>query len=116
MFDLCYVLCSSLPCFYLSLRRQWTYDTWWAAMTPDREFPAELRRIINAIFGEVCVRARRLDAKSLIIRCGTLTPWAMATGCDGQNVRVHVCMACCTPELHLQVRARLSNRHGWQRG
>ncbi len=47
---------------------QWIYDTWWAAMTPDKEFPAELRRIINSMLGEICVRARRLDARSLIIR------------------------------------------------
>ena len=47
---------------------QWVYDTWWSALTPDRQFPAEVRRLANALFGEICERARRPGVRNVLVR------------------------------------------------
>ncbi|KAL6750227.1 PXA domain-containing protein [Haematococcus lacustris] len=51
-----------------SIVQQWVYDTWWAGLTPDTEFPAAVRLALNNAFGAVCMRARRLDLGSLLVR------------------------------------------------
>eukprot|EP00798_Chlamydomonas_sp_ICE-L_P027694 gene27694-7336_t len=55
--------------------QQWLYDTWWASISPDKEFPAEIRRLLNTSFGEICARAQNLDYRELLIRncCDILT-------------------------------------------
>lgn len=47
---------------------QWVYDTWYMNVSPDREFPAEVRRVLNEAFGELCARVRVLDMRALLIR------------------------------------------------
>lgn len=55
---------------------QFLYDTWYAYLTPDREFPAEVRRILNTAFGQAS-RAEGCRACSEIMHdkgqwlCGT---------------------------------------------
>lgn len=47
---------------------QWVYNTWYAALTPDKEFPAEIRHMLNSIFGELSARAAKVDARGLLLR------------------------------------------------
>lgn len=47
---------------------QFIYDAWYTSLTPDREFPAETRRILNTAFGTLAQRARRIDTRQLL-RC-----------------------------------------------
>lgn len=42
---------------------QWIYDIWYSQLTPDKEFPAEVRRLLNTAFGQLASRARRLDLR-----------------------------------------------------
>ena len=42
---------------------QWVYDIWYTSLTPDREFPAEVRRLLNTGFGQLAGRARQLDLR-----------------------------------------------------
>lgn len=42
---------------------QFLYDTWYACLTPDREFPAEVRRILNTAFGQASGGATGFGAR-----------------------------------------------------
>lgn len=46
----------------------WVYDTWWALLSPDRDFPAEVRGLLHEAFGRLAVRARRLDVAGVLVR------------------------------------------------
>jgi sorting nexin-13 len=46
---------------------QFVYDAWYASLTPDKEFPREIRRILNTAFGELASRARRLDVRKMLL-------------------------------------------------
>lgn len=46
-----------------SIVQEFIYDTWYCSLTPDREFPAEVRRILNHAFGQGAARARGLDLR-----------------------------------------------------
>jgi hypothetical protein len=48
--------------------QQWIYATWYASLTPDTEFPAEVRYLLNTAFGELCCRALTMDVRGLLIR------------------------------------------------
>eukprot|EP00210_Caulerpa_lentillifera_P002905 g2773.t1 len=37
-------------------------------ISPDREFPAEVRHLLNEIFGEIAQRARKVDLRTLLLR------------------------------------------------
>lgn len=50
----------------LSLPLQFVYDSWYGSLTPDHEFPAEVRRALNAGFGQLAMRARALDLRALM--------------------------------------------------
>ena len=52
---------------------QFVYDAWFGCMSPDREFPAEIRRALNCAFGELAVRSRRVDPRA-ILRCAERCP------------------------------------------
>ena len=39
------------------------YDIWYTSLTPDREFPAEVRRLLNTGLGQLAGRARQLDLR-----------------------------------------------------
>lgn len=54
---------SCVPCL------QFVYDTWYSVLTPDREFPREIRRILNTAFGELAGRARRADVRKMLLGC-----------------------------------------------
>lgn len=45
---------------------QFIYDTWYTYLTPDREFPAEIRRMLNHAFGQLAVRSRRIDLRAVL--------------------------------------------------
>lgn len=47
---------------------QFVYDMWYAALTPDREFPRDIRRVLNTAFGELAARARKADLKGMLLR------------------------------------------------
>lgn len=49
---------------------QFVYDAWWSMLTPDKEFPKEVRRILNTAFGELAGRAREIDMKEMLLRWG----------------------------------------------
>ena len=42
---------------------QFIYDIWYSTITPDKEFPAEVRRLLNSGFGQLAQRARQLDLR-----------------------------------------------------
>ena len=47
---------------------QFVYDMWYGGLTPDREFPREIRRVLNTAFGELAERARKSDLKGMLLR------------------------------------------------
>lgn len=51
-------MCSSRP--------QFLYDTWYAYLTPDMEFPAEVRRALNGAFGNLAQHGRHVDLKAVL--------------------------------------------------
>ena len=44
-----------------SIVQEFVYDTWYSGLSPDKEFPAEVRRILNIAFGYLSERARKID-------------------------------------------------------
>ena len=49
-----------------SIVQEFIYDTWYHYLSPDKEFPAEIRRILNHAFGQLAVRARTLDLRLIM--------------------------------------------------
>lgn len=49
-----------------SIVQEFIYDTWYHYLSPDKEFPAEIRRILNHAFGRLAVRARTLDLRLIM--------------------------------------------------
>mmetsp|Transcript_13710 Transcript_13710/g.41406 ORF Transcript_13710/g.41406 Transcript_13710/m.41406 type:complete len:1265 (+) Transcript_13710:304-4098(+) len=49
-----------------SILQEFVYDAWFGCMSPDREFPAEIRRALNCAFGELAVRSRRVDPRAIL--------------------------------------------------
>lgn len=47
---------------------QWVYDAWYSLITPDRDFPASIRRLLNEIFADIAQRAKRIDLRNVLIR------------------------------------------------
>lgn len=47
---------------------QFIYDTWYGSLTPDKEFPRDVRRVLNTAFGELAGRARKTDLKGMLLR------------------------------------------------
>ena len=48
---------------------QFVYDMWYGGLTPDKEFPKELRKVMNTAVGELGERARRVDLRRMLLRC-----------------------------------------------
>ena len=46
--------------------QEFIYDTWYSHLTPDTEFPAEVRGLFNAAFGRLAKRAKKITIKVLI--------------------------------------------------
>ncbi|EFN59116.1 hypothetical protein CHLNCDRAFT_137916 [Chlorella variabilis] len=46
-----------------SIVQEFIYDIWYSTITPDMEFPAEVRRLLNSGFGQLAQRARQLDLR-----------------------------------------------------
>ena len=61
-------------CFFFAQFRdarawlQFIYDMWYGSLTPDKEFPREVRRVLNTAFGELAARARKTDLKGMLLR------------------------------------------------
>ena len=51
---------------------QFIYDMWWGLLTPDKDFPRDVRRVLNDAFGELAFRARKTDVKILLRWAGRL--------------------------------------------
>ncbi|KAK9807024.1 hypothetical protein WJX72_010915 [[Myrmecia] bisecta] len=50
-----------------SILQEFVYDMWYAVLTPDREFPKEIRRILNSAFGEMAARGRKVDLRRMLV-------------------------------------------------
>lgn len=51
-----------------SIVQEFIYDLWYGFLTDDREFPAEVRKTLNCAFGELCLRAQKIDLRTLLVR------------------------------------------------
>jgi len=49
-----------------SIVQEFIYDSWFAMLSPDREFPSEIRRLLNHSFGTLSLRARHLDLRIVL--------------------------------------------------
>jgi hypothetical protein len=49
-----------------SIIQEFVYDAWYASLSPDREFPAEVRRALDHAFGQLAGRARRVDLRAAL--------------------------------------------------
>jgi len=49
-----------------SIVQEFIYDSWFAMLSPDREFPSEIRRLLNHGFGTLSLRARHLDLRIVL--------------------------------------------------
>ncbi|CAM6072937.1 unnamed protein product [Sphagnum tenellum] len=47
---------------------EWVTNLWYSSLTPDQEFPEELRLLINNVIGELARRVKRVDLMALICR------------------------------------------------
>ena len=43
------------------------YDLWWGHISPDTEFPKDVRRVLNSAFGELAMRAQQVDLKRMLL-------------------------------------------------
>eukprot|EP00803_Ostreobium_quekettii_P004985 evm.model.scf_463.2 EVM.evm.TU.scf_463.2 scf_463:20967-31329(+) len=50
-----------------SIIQEFVYDTWYMSLTPDREFPAEVRRLLNGFFADLAQRARKIDLRAVLL-------------------------------------------------
>jgi len=56
-------------------RAQFVYDAWYALLTPDRDFPRELRRLMNTAFGVIAARAHRcVNLRQMLLECAPRPP------------------------------------------
>ena len=46
---------------------QFLYDLWWGHISPDTEFPKDVRRVLNSAFGELAMRAQQVDLKRMLL-------------------------------------------------
>ena len=46
---------------------QFVYDLWWGHITPDTDFPKDIRRVLNSAFGELAARAQHADLKRMLL-------------------------------------------------
>ncbi|CAD7702484.1 unnamed protein product [Ostreobium quekettii] len=51
-----------------SVVQEFVYDSWYMSLTPDRDFPAEVRRLLNEAFADVAQRARKIDLRTVLLR------------------------------------------------
>jgi sorting nexin-13 len=49
-----------------SIVQEFIYETWYNSLSPDKEFGAEIRRILNHAFGKLAARARTLDLRLIM--------------------------------------------------
>lgn len=55
-------------------RAQFVYDAWYALLTPDRDFPRELRRLMNTAFGVLAARAHKcVNLRQMLLECAPPT-------------------------------------------
>lgn len=46
--------------------QEFIYDTWYSSLTPDTEFPASIRALLNAEFGRLARRAKKVNLMLLV--------------------------------------------------
>ncbi|XP_006655634.1 uncharacterized protein LOC102722219 [Oryza brachyantha] len=54
--------------FTRHLVTEWVTDLWYSRVTPDKEGPEELIRVVNTVLGEISVRARNINLITLLTR------------------------------------------------
>ena len=92
---------------------QFLYDLWWGHITPDTDFPKDVRRVLNSAFGELAVRAQQADLKRMLLTyacCLYQPPANLSTvhdtmpWCMHQHVLACVWMSwCCASCLRLNM-------------
>lgn len=50
-----------------SIVQEFLYDLWWGHITPDTDFPKDVRRVLNGAFGELAARAQQTDLKRMLL-------------------------------------------------
>lgn len=50
-----------------SIVQEFVYDLWWGHITPDTDFPKDIRRVLNSAFGELAARAQHADLKRMLL-------------------------------------------------
>jgi len=58
----------AMDCFTRHLVSEWVTDLWYSRLTPDREGPEELVRIINDVLAEFSDRVRSINLIDLLTR------------------------------------------------
>ena len=81
---------SAWESFCGSIIQEWIYDSWFAMISPDREFPAEIRRLLNEAFAEVAQRARRIDLRTLLLRSSHSLTLSETMITDHLHIQGHV--------------------------
>jgi hypothetical protein len=63
--------------------QEFVYDAFYAYVSPDRDFPAAVRGLLNAAFGEAARRARspRIDWGKVLVGCVLLPGQGAVVGC-----------------------------------
>lgn len=46
---------------------QFMYDLWWGHISPDTDFPKDVRRVLNGAFGELAMRTQQVDLKRMLL-------------------------------------------------
>ncbi|KAL6776573.1 CPLD29 [Auxenochlorella protothecoides x Auxenochlorella symbiontica] len=49
-----------------SIVQEFIYDVWYSAVTPDCEFPAKIRALLNDAFGKLAARSRQADLRAVL--------------------------------------------------
>jgi len=62
------IVAAAWESFCGSIIQEWIYDSWYCMLSPDREFPAEVRRVLNESFASLAQRAKKIDLRTLLIR------------------------------------------------
>ena len=62
----CPEVCRAWELLCGSIVQQFIYDTWYSAMTPDKDFPARVRAMLNEAFGRLAQRTKAVDLGAVL--------------------------------------------------
>ncbi len=93
----------SFPVFTFGAVVQFLYDLWWGHITPDTDFPKDVRRVLNSAFGELAVRAQQADLKRMLLTyacCLNHPPAKLSTVLDTMPWCMHQHASGCLGAVH----------------